>query len=309
MKNKQIKGILLLILTTILWGCSFVAQRSTVEDIDPFTFNVGRNVSAFLCLLVVVIVRQLIRQKKDPTPEGRAIIMDSDRKALVIGGILCGLFLFGGLATQQMGLMTTGAGKTGFITALYIVEVPILAIAFGQKTGRKLWFCVALALIGLWLLTIEPGASLSLNRGEVILLIGSVFFAIQIILIDHFVQKAEPLLLTLVEFFVCAVLFPVFAFILEDPSWEVFAAAAIPILYAGVLSSAVGFTLQSVAQKDVNPTLASLIMSLEAVFAVLGAWVLIGEYMSARELAGCAIMFAAIIITQLPERNKSKGEV
>ena len=309
MISKQFRGTLLLILTTILWGCSFVAQRTSVDHIDPFTFNTGRNVSAFLCLLVVVIVRQLIRRKQNPTSEGRDILMGSDRKSLIIGGILCGLFLFGGLATQQIGLMTTGAGKTGFITALYIVEVPLLGIAAGQRTKKRLWFCVALAVIGLWFLTIEPGASLSLNSGEIILLIGSVFFAIQILLIDHFVQKVEPLLLTLVQFFVCAVLFPICAVILEEPSWAVFTGAAIPILYAGVLSSAVGFTLQSIAQKDVNPTLASLIMSLEAVFAVLGAWVLIGEYMSARELAGCAIMFAAIIITQLPEKNKSNGEM
>lgn len=313
--GKEIRGVALLLLTTMLWGCSFVAQRRSVDTVDAFTFNTGRMVSAFIALLVVVLVREAVKKRRhsmtgdvpdmqsqdeEDKPDGKA-----GGRILVLGGILCGLALFGGIACMQLGIMTTSAGKTGFITALYIIEVPVFYVIAGRRQRKILWLCVAMAVVGLWLLAVKPGTSFALQKGEVILLIGSVFFAFQIMLIDHFVEKTDPLLLTLVQFAVGAVLFPVCMLIFEDPSWEAFRSALIPILYSGVLSSAVGFTLQTVAQKDVEPTVASLIMSLEGVFAVIGAWVLIHEHMAGRELLGCALMLAAIVITQLPERKKS----
>ena len=299
--GKEIRGVLLLLLTTMLWGCSFVAQRQSVDTVDAFTFNTGRMVSAFLTLLIVVLIRQAYIKRTCSELAGCSQNAASSRRTLIIGGLLCGLALFGGVACMQLGIMTTSAGKTGFITALCIIEVPLFYVVIGHKPRKVLWLCVALAIVGLWLLAVQPGTSFALQKGEVILLIGSVFFALQIMIIDHFVSKTDPLLLTLIEFAVGAVLFPICMFIFEEPTWSAFISEIIPILYAGVLSSAAGFTLQTIAQKDVDPTVASLIMSLEGVFAVIGAWIILREHMAARELLGCALMFAAIIITQLPE--------
>lgn len=296
--GKEIRGVLLLLLTTMLWGCSFVAQRQSVDTVDAFTFNTGRMVSAFFTLLIVVLIREALRKRKGFRSEPAG-----SRKTLIVGGILCGLALFAGISCMQLGIMTTSAGKTGFITSLYIIEVPVFYVVIGHKPRKILWICVAMAIAGLWLLAVQPGTSFALQKGEIVLLIGSVFFAFQIMLIGHFVEKSDPLLLTLIQFAVGAVLFPVCMLIFEEPTWSAFSSELIPILYAGVLSSAVGFTFQTIAQKDVDPTVASLLMSLEGVFAVIGAWVILQEHMVPRELFGCILMFAAIIITQLPQRR------
>lgn len=311
--GRQFRGIILLLITTMLWGCSFVAMRTSVDAVDAFTFNTGRMCSAFLTLVIVVWARHLLRKRRaaeagipasaTPTEAPGSEAASSNRKSLILGGTLCGFALFVGISCMQLGIMTTSAGKTGFITALYIIEVPLFGIFIGQRLRKIVWLCVAMGLAGLWLLAVQPGTSMTLQRGEVILLIGSVFFALQILLVDHYVEKVEPLMLNLVQFAVGAFLSPICMFAFEDPTWTAFAGQMLPMLYAGVLSSAVGFTLAAYAQQDVDPTVTSLLMSLEGVFAVLGAWVLIHEHMSPRELAGCAIMFAAIIITQLPERK------
>lgn len=311
--GRQFRGIILLLITTILWGCSFVAMRTSVDAVDTFTFNTGRMCSAFLTLVIVVWAKHLLQKRRsagaglpapDVSPEAPASdTVSADRRSLILGGTLCGLALFIGISCMQFGIMTTSAGKTGFITALYIIEVPVFGIFIGQKLRKTVWLCVAMGLAGLWLLAVQPGTSMTLQRGEVILLIGSVFFALQILLVDYYVQKVDPLMLNLVQFAVGAVLSPIGMVVFEDPTWTAFAGQMLSMLYVGVLSSAVGFTLAAYAQQDVDPTVTSLVMSLEGVFAVLGAWILIHEHMSPRELAGCVIMFAAIIITQLPERT------
>lgn len=304
---RQWRGIILLLITTMLWGCSFVAQRTSVDAVDAFTFNTGRMCSAFLAMAVFCLIRHIASRSKGneggswPPPL-------TDRKSLLLGGLLCGLTISAGIACMQLGIMTTSAGKTGFETALYIIEVPVFGLLIGQKPRKILWFCVALALAGLWLLAITPGTALGLQRGDVILLIGTVFFALQIMFMDHFVEKADPMLLSTLQFAVGAIAFPVCMVLLEDPDWNAFVGELPPMLYAGVVSSAIGFTLAAYAQKDVDPTLAALVMSLEGVFAVIGAWVLIQEHMTGRELAGCALMFAAIVITQLPERKPAVTE-
>lgn len=317
--GRQFRGIILLLITTILWGCSFVAMRTSVDAVDTFTFNTGRMCSAFLALVIVVWAKHLLQKRRsagavlpapDASPEAPASdTVPADRRSLILGGTLCGLALFIGISCMQFGIMTTSAGKTGFITALYIIEVPVFGIFIGQKLRKTVWLCVAMGLAGLWLLAVQPGTSMTLQRGEVILLIGSVFFALQILLVDYYVQKVDPLMLNLVQFAVGAVLSPIGMVVFEDPTWTAFAGQMLSMLYVGVLSSAVGFTLAAYAQQDVDPTVTSLVMSLEGVFAVLGAWILIHEHMSPRELAGCVIMFAAIIITQLPERTiRDKSE-
>ena len=304
--GRQLRGIILLLITTMLWGCSFVAQRTSVDAVEAFTFNTGRMCSAFLAMVCIVLIRIAIsRRKGRPGRAGEAWPpKNMDMKSLLIGGLLCGITISAGIACMQLGIMTTSAGKTGFETALYIIEVPIFAIVIGQRPRKIQWLCVLIALIGLWLLAVPPGTSLSLAKGDVILLIGTVFFALQIMFMDHYVEKADPMLLSTLQFAVGAIAFPILMVIFEEPSWPAFAGELLPMLYAGVMSSAVGFTLAAYAQKDVDPTLTSLLMSLEGVFAVIGAWVLIHEHMSGRELMGCAIMFAAIIITQLPERKR-----
>lgn len=250
---------------------------------------------------VVVLIRWLINRGKDKATWPPPI---EDKKSLLFGGVLCGLCLFFGISCMQLGIMTTSAGKTGFETALYIIEVPIFALFIGQKPRKVLWFCVLLAIVGLWFLAIQPGETMALAKGDIILLIGTVFFALQILFMDYYVEKADPMLLSTVQFAVGGILAPICMFLFEEPTWAAFVGELPPMLYAGVLSSAVGFTLAAYAQQYVDPTVASLLMSLEGVFAVIGAWIIIHETMSPQELIGCALMFAAIIITQLPERQR-----
>ena len=308
--TKQLWGTILLLITTMLWGCSFVAQRTSVDAVDAFTFNTGRMCSAFLTMVVLVIIRWGLNRRKSLTDNSRQISVwpprNMDVRSLLIGGLLCGITISGGIACMQLGIMTTSAGKAGFETALYIIEVPILGLLLGKKPRRILWLCVMIALVGLWLLAVTPGTSMGLARGDVILLIGTVFFALQIMFMDHYVEKADPMLLSTLQFAVGAVAFPIMMVVFEDPTWEAFRGELMPMLYAGVISSAVGFTLAAYAQQYVDPTLTSLLMSLEGVFAVVGAWVLINEHMSGRELLGCALVLIAIIITQLPEKKQQE---
>ena len=294
---RQLKGILLLLITTMIWGLSFVAQRTSVDAIEAFTFNTGRMCSAFVTMVIIVA----IRYSRDKSGIGPAVRFRE--RDVIIGGLLCGAALFAGNACMQIGIMTTGAGKTGFETALYIIEVPLFGMLTGQKPRKVLWLCVALALTGLWLLAVRPGESMALARGDVILFIGTVFFALQIMFMDHYVKKADPFAISTVQMAVGAVLFPICMMLFEEPDWSSFTGELVPMLYAGVMASAVGFTLAAFAQRTVDPTVTSLVMSLEGVFAVIGGWLIIDEYMTIRELLGCALMFTAIIITQLPKRS------
>lgn len=310
--RKQLLGMILLLITTMLWGCSFVAQRTSVDAVDAFTFNTGRMCSAFLAMVAIVIIRWKLNQRKRIGSEDREVSCwpprDMDMKSLLVGGLLCGITISAGIACMQLGIMTTSAGKTGFETALYIIEVPILGLLIGKKTRKILWLCILIALVGLWLLAVTPGTSMGLARGDVILLIGTIFFALQIMFMDHYVEKADPMLLSTLQFAVGAIAFPILMVVFEDPSLDAFMGELLPMLYAGIISSAVGFTLAAYAQQYVDPTLTSLLMSLEGVFAVIGAWVLINEHMSVRELTGCGLMLIAIIITQLPEKKRdNKG--
>ena len=212
--------------------------------------------------------------------------------------------LFIGSALQQIGIQYTTAGKAGFITAMYMVLVPICGLFFGRKPGGKTWAAVAVALVGMYLLCLYGSGIQNLSKGDLLEMLCALGFTGHILVVDHFSPKVDGVKMSCIQFFVCGILAGIFMLILEEPSWENICAAAVPILYAGILSSGAGYTLQIVAQKDTQPTVASLLMSLESVFSLIFGWILLKEAMSGVELLGCVLMFAAIIWVQLPEKQK-----
>lgn len=294
--KKSYKGNLLLLITALIWGFAFVAQKEG-SSIGAFTFNFSRNVIAGVFLLVVIQLIPKVTGKKKRT------MTKKDKSVLLKGGIACGVVLFVAMGLQQIGVTHTTAGKSGFITALYIVIVPLLGIFIGKKVTFRMWVCVVLGAVGLYLLSINPGAGLHINRGDFFVLLCAFAYALHILVIDYFSPKTDGVKMSCIQFFVSALLSGIVMVLFENFAWSDIKEVFIPVLYAGVMSSGVGYTLQIIAQRDTNPTIASLIMSLESVFAVLGGTWLLGERLTTRELLGCLIMFAAIIISQLPEKR------
>ena len=239
-------------------------------------------------------------------------LLQADRKTLVIGGILCGIALAVASSLQQIGIVYTSAGKAGFITALYILIVPIIRLFLGRRAGRKVWIGVALAVAGMYFLCITDGFSIS--KGDFLVFLCAVVFSVHILVIDHFAPKVDGVALSCIQFFVCGILCAVPMLALERPRVDEILAAWMPLAYAGVLSCGVAYTLQVIAQKNTDPTVASLLLSLESVFSVLTGWVILGERLSGRELFGCALVFAAVLLAQLPgkkmapERGRQPGE-
>lgn len=303
MNRKKIIGNIMLFLTAFIWGTAFVAQRVGMDHIEPFTFNTARYLPAFLVLIPIILFMDNRRIKAareagtytPPTPEEKK----QENKKILLGGCACGVVLFTASSFQQIGLVYTAAGKAGFITALYIVLVPIFGLLFlHKKTSWLTWLGVVVATIGLYLLCVKEGFSIA--RGDFLLLIGAIFFAWHILVCDHFSAQSDPVKLSFVQFFTCFVLGTIAALIFETPTWAGIMECAFPIIYCGVFSAGVGYTLQMVAQKDTDPTVASIILSLESVFGALGGFVILHEILSFRELAGCIIMFAAVILAQIP---------
>lgn len=302
--NKKTRGNLMLLLTSLIWGVAFVAQISGAEEIGAFTFNFSRNIVAGFSLLVLIQIWPYIMKR--PMEEDTREI----KKATIIGGMVCGLVLTLAMSFQQLGLSganATTAGKAGFITALYIVLVPLTGIFIGKKINIKIWVCVFMATIGLYLLSINQG--LSIQVGDLLVLISAFFYALHILVIDYFSPKANGVKLSMIQFFVAAIISGSIMLAFEDISLSSILKSAIPILYAGVFSSGVGYTLQIIAQKDTDPTMASLIMSLESVFAVLAGALILGERLSVRETMGCIIMFTAIMLAQLPSKEEKEEVV
>ncbi len=294
MKSVQMKNSLLLLLTAFIWGIAFVAQSVGGDAVGSFTFNGVRSLIG--AAVLVPAIKLLDKLRGDSVEKG-------DPKTLWIGGICCGVMLCIASNFQQFGLIYTTVGKAGFITALYILIVPILGLFMKKKVGIKVWIGVVISVIGLYLLCMTS-ESFSLALGDLLVLICAGFFSLQIMLVDHFSPKVDGVRLSCIQIFVCGVLSTIMAFIFEEPSLSGLISNYIPLLYAGVLSCGVAYTLQIVAQKNMNPTVASLIMSLESVFSVLAGWVLLNETMSGREILGCVLMFLAIILAQLPEKAK-----
>ncbi len=295
--KQQIKSSLILLLTATIWGVAFVAQSVGMEYIGPFTFNAIRCVLGGLVLIPVILV---LKKKKDTGAENQE---KEDKKTLWAGGIACGVILCIASNLQQFGIMEASVGKSGFFTALYIVMIPVIGIFIGKRPGIKLWFCVALAVVGMYLLCMKDG-SFTIERADIMLLLCALAFSFHILVVDYFSPRVDGVKMSCIQFFVCGVLSAVGMLFTETPDISNIQAAWLPLLYAGLLSCGVGYTLQIVGQKGINPVIASLIMSLESVISALAGWVILGQVLSPKEILGCVLMFVAIIITQIPIGNK-----
>ena len=290
---------LLLALTAFIWGSAFVAQSVGMDHVGPFTFNSIRSFMGGIVLLPVILI--LRRQS------GRTNKNEKNGLLLWSGGICCGITLAAASSLQQIGLIYTSAGKAGFITAMYILIVPVMGIFIGKKAGMKTWIGVALAAAGMYFLCITDGFHIA--RGDFFVFLCAVIFSVHILLIDYFSPKTDGVALSCIQFFVCGILCAVPMLISERPKIAEIAGAWMPLAYAGVLSCGVGYTLQIVAQKNTDPTVASLILSLESVFSVLTGWVILGEKLSGRELFGCVLVFIAVILAQLPKKKRQAGDI
>ena len=297
MNKTQIQHSLLLLLTAVIWGTAFVAQSVGMDYVGPFTFLCTRSFIGGAALLPVIAFMDRQKSEEARLEEKKP----ENRKILIRGGILCGLALCFASAFQQYGILFTTVGKAGFITAMYIVLVPILGIFLKRRAGIKVWISVFLAVAGLYLLCMTE--KLSLGKGDALVLLCALVFAIHILVIDHFSPKVDGVKLSCIQFLVCGILSGVPALLFEQPNLSGILAAWLPILYAGVMSSGVAYTLQIVGQKNMNPTVASLILSLESCISVLAGWIILGQHLSSREIFGCVLMFGAIILAQLPQKE------
>lgn len=297
----------LLFLTALIWGVAFVAQSAGMEYVEPFTFNAVRCIIGGIVLIPCIAFLQQRKSGGRKADKARADeTKASGTKELFTGGILCGILLFIAVNLQQIGIQYTTVGKAGFVTALYIIIVPLLGIFFHRRAGVTVWIGVVFALCGLYLLCVKEGFVLA--KGDALLLVCAVAFSFQIMTVDYFSARVDGVKMSCIQMFVCGILSSVCMFLFEHPQIPQILAAWLPILYAGVLSCGVAYTLQIVAQEGMNPSVASLILSLESVVSVLAGWLILHEILGRRELAGCLLMFAAIILAQLPERRLEKKE-
>ncbi|MFK0570267.1 DMT family transporter [Endozoicomonas sp.] len=296
MKTKALRADLLLLMVSVIWGFAFVAQIKGMEHLGPFLFNACRFALGFLSLLPVYFLLESISGKK----AGKKAIgykKQYDNQLLLKWGPLTGIVLFLASSFQQVGLLHTTAGNSGFITGVYIILVPVLGIGFGYSTRPVTWLGGAVALAGLYFLTVKDG--LSLNQGDLLTLGSALMYAIQILLIGWLARHVHPLRLSLMQFFMTALCSMVVALYLEPISFDAIAQSIGPLLFAGVLSTGVAFTVQVIAQKDAASSHAAIIMSLEAVFAVLGGWLLLDEQLGPRGMLGCALMMGGMLLSQL----------
>ena len=295
MKVNRIRQNLFPVLAALIWGTAFVAQSVGADYVEPFTFNAARAFIAFLFLLGLCGVLNR-RRKRDFS--GQAAPRPHARRDLALGGICCGVALTAATNLQQMGLETTTSGKAGFITALYIVIVPIAGIFLKKKAPKTIWISVALAVVGLYCLCIQEDFAIS--TGDFYVLLCSFCFSAHILVIDHFTQKVDGVALSCVQFLVVSVLSGIVMLASETPNLEGILLCLGPILYVGIFSSGVAYTLQILAQKDSNPTVVSLLLSLEAVFATIAGALILGDRMSGKEYLGCVLMLVAVVLAQLP---------
>lgn len=311
MDKTSLKGSLLLFLGAFIWGTTFIAQSVGVNHLNAFAFNCIRNFIGVLALLPVLLWQICMKPKnvnsvQEIDSSANSLyqnITEIFSKDLLIGGLICGTALCIASNFQQLGIAYSTVGKSAFITALYIVLVPLMGLFFKKKLSIQIWIGVILAMIGLYLLCMKDEVFV-LSTGDIYLLLCAFFFTIQITAVDHFAPKVNCVALSMMQFFVTAILSGIGMIFTKIPTWSDITAAAIPLLYAGVLSCGIAYTLQIVGQKYLSATVATLIMSLESVFAALAGWLILNELLSTKELVGCGLVFAAVILTQLPAPSK-----
>ena len=304
MEQVKVKNSLLLLLTALIWGVAFVAQSVGMDYVGPFTFTCARSMLGGVVLLPCIALLDKISPERRAA---RAEMAPQEKKAalrqLMLGGVCCGVVLCVASCFQQFGIQYTTVGKAGFITAFYIIIVPLAGLLLGKRCGLNVWLGVALALVGLYLLCITEG--FAVQTGDLLVFICAVLFSVHILVINHFTHVVDGVKMSCIQFFVCGALSGIAMLLFEQPRLGDLLAAWPPVLYAGVLSSGVAYTLQIVGQKGMNPTVASLILSLESVISVLAGFLLLGQRLTARELIGCAFMFGAIVLAQLPQRRRN----
>ena len=328
--NKQqtpLKNSLILLLTATIWGIAFVAQSEGGDAVGAFTFNATRSLIGSVVLIpVIFLLNRLNPQSISETPSSvstkpnngqpaKSSLDNQDtnsqissngsffqrNRTLILGGIACGICLCLASNFQQLGIQYTSVGKAGFITACYIVIVPILGLFMKKKCSPFIWVAVVLAVVGLYLLCITDG--FSIGKGDILVLICAFLFSVHILVIDYFSPKVDGVKMSCIQFLVCGILTAIPALIFEHPQLSAFQGAWGSILYAGVMSCGVAYTLQIVGQKNMNPTVASLILSLESCISVLAGWIILGQNLSGREILGCVVMFGAIVLAQLPQKQ------
>jgi len=295
----------MLLLTALIWGCAFVAQSTAMDLIGPFTFQGVRSVIGSAVLIPVIMLMDGLKKKEGTYKKPS----DSEKRVLLTGGIICGVIMCVASNLQQFGIMTTDPGKAGFITAMYILIVPVLGLFLKKRVPPRIWLCILAALAGLFFLCVNSGTGFSVSGGDIFVFLCAIVFSIHILAVDHYAPLVDGVRLSCIQFFVSGVLSMVLMFTFEKPSVSSLVSAAVPILYAGIGSCGIAYTLQILGQKYTKPTVASLLMSLESVFAVLAQIVILRIIPSDRETFGCILMFAAIIAAQLPERRKAKEQV
>ena len=305
MKNKKALGNLILLVTAFIWGASFVSQRVGMDRIEPFTFNAVRMLISALAMALIIAIRDRVQLARGshPSQTMSAGEYSSWKRNAVKGGLACGVVLALASISQQVGMVYTTAGKAGFITALYILIVPVISVIFlKKKVGWLSWIAVAIGAVGLYLLSINEGFTIA--RGDLYVMICALCFSFHILVIDRYVNETDPLRISMIQFCVAAAISGAAALLFEEPTGDKIMSAMVPILYCALIAGAGGYTMQMIGQKYTEPTVASLIMSLESAFALLTGMLFLNERLSGRELAGCAIMFAAIILIQIPMPGK-----
>ncbi len=290
----------MLLITSLIWGTAFVAQSDGMNYIEPFTYNSLRTLLGGIVLIPVILLFRFLDKRSGKKEKKHSL------KNTLVGGVCCGVVLFIASSFQQAGIAQTTAGKAGFVTALYIVIVPLIGIFLHRKMPLRMWLFIAVALAGFWLLCISD--NLSISGGDLLVFFGALFFAVHITVIDYFNEKeTDGVLMSCIQFFTAGLLMLICMFIFEKPVVDNIIQARVSILYAGIMSCGVAYTLQILGQRHTNPTIATLLMSLESVFAALSGWLILGENLSIKELLGCILIFSAVILAQLTGTDKQKN--
>ncbi|MBQ6622214.1 MAG: DMT family transporter [Mogibacterium sp.] len=298
------KGNFALLIAALVWGSGFIAQKLGMAYIEPFTFNGSRQ---FIAGIVLIPYALWVTRKSGAfsRSQHRAEVVDRRRRQLLKASLICGLLTYIATSLQQIGLVTVSAGKSGFITAIYIVLVPLVGLLFGERSSLKLWFCVFLAMAGFALMSLQLDGS-GITAGDLLTLLSAFFYALQIISISHFVTRNNAIQLATLQMLISGILGLITMALFESPDRVSYMASLAPLLYSALIPTAIGFTLQIVGQRYTDPTVASLIMSLEAVFALLLGALFLHERMILREQLGCIIIFAATILAQLPGADEQE---